>query len=391
MEEPLGLSTLAVHAAWAQTPANPPATMPFYPSAAWAFRDLDEVDAVYEGRVKGAVYARNGTPNRWALERLLAGLHGGEAALATASGMAALAALFLAHLRPGGRVVASRDLYGTTWGLLGDLARFGVEAVGVDATDLEAVAAHLRPGSLLLVETLSNPRLRVADLPALAALARERGALLVVDNTFATPYHARPLAQGADLVVESLTKFLSGHHLVLLGGLVGRKDLVEGPLGVAVRAGLVPDPWACWLGAEGAKTLAVRLERASATALRLARFLETHPKVRAVHYPGLPSHPDHATARRVLARGFGAMLAFELPPEREAVNRFLRALRHIRLVLSLGGTETTLSHPATSSHRSLPPSEREALGLHPGFLRLSVGLEDPEDLLEDLEEALKAV
>ncbi|APD08812.1 MULTISPECIES: trans-sulfuration enzyme family protein [Thermus] len=387
----MDLSTRAVHGAQAETPANAPALLPIYQSAAWCFRDLDEVDAVYEGRLPGAIYARSGTPNHQALERLLAALHEGEAALATASGMAAFTALFLAYVNPGGRVVASRDLYGTTWGLLKDFARFGVEVVGVEATDLAQVEASLTPGSLLLVETLSNPRLRVADLPALAALARDRGALLVVDNTFATPYHAQPLKQGAHLVVESLTKFLSGHHQVLLGGVVGARDVVEPLRRVAVRAGLVPNPWACWLGVEGVKTLAVRLERASATAWRLARFLQAHPKVRAVHYPGLAHHPDHPVANRVLERGYGAMLSFELPPERAAVNRFLRSLKRVRLVLSLGGVETTLSHPATSSHRFLSEEEREALGLHEGFLRLSVGLEDPEDLEAEFSEALEAL
>ncbi|PZA07362.1 MULTISPECIES: PLP-dependent aspartate aminotransferase family protein [unclassified Meiothermus] len=385
------LATLAVHAAKAEPPLNEPVSPPIYQSASWTFRDLDEVDAVYEGHRAGTIYGRNGTPNHRALEALFAALHRAESAIACASGMSALSATFLGLLGSGDKVVASQDLYGSTLNVLRDLGRFGVRTATVDLGDVAGMERELQGAKLLVLETASNPRLRVPDLPKLSALAHQAGAVVVVDNTFASPYHCRPLEHGVDLVMESLTKFINGHSDAMLGAVAGKKELVEKIRTVAVRMGLVSNPYECWLAVRGSETLAVRMERASKNALELAQFLEDHPKVRRVHYPGLPSHPDHATARTVLHRGFGAMLSFELEPSRQAVNALLHHLQYIRLALSLGGANTTLSHPATSSHRFLPPQEREALGLHEGFLRMSVGIEHLEDLRADLTQALAAV
>lgn len=385
------LSTLALHAAEAEKPLNDPLSLPIYQSASWTFRDLEEVDAVYEGRQAGTIYGRNGTPNHRALESLFAALHGAEAAIACASGMSALSAAFLGLLGAGHKVVASQDLYGSTLGVLRDLGRFGVQVVTVDLADWEGMGRELEGARLLVLETSSNPRLRVPDLARLSEMAHQAGALVLVDNTFASPYHCRPLEHGVDVVMESLTKFIGGHSDVMLGGLAGRKEVLEPVQTVAVRMGFVSNPHECWLGVRGAHTLELRMQRASANALELARFLEAHPKVRRVHYPGLPSHPDHETAKRVLGSGFGAMLSFELEPSRAAVNALLHHLEYIRMALSLGGAHTTLSHPATSSHRFLTPAEREALGLHDGFLRMSVGIENLEDLRADLEQGLGAV
>jgi cystathionine beta-lyase/cystathionine gamma-synthase len=385
------LSTLALHAAEAEKPLNEPLSLPIYQSASWTFRDLEEVDAVYEGRQVGSIYGRNGTPNHRALEALFAALHAAEAAIACASGMSALSAAFLALLGAGDKVVASQDLYGSTLGVLRDLGRFGVRVVTVDLADGEGTERELEGARLMVLETSSNPRLRVPDLARLSELAQRAGVLVLVDNTFASPYHCRPLEHGVDVVMESLTKFIGGHSDVMLGGLAGRKELIDPIRAVAVRMGFVSNPHECWLGVRGAHTLELRMQRASANALELARFLEAHPKVRRVHYPGLPSHPDHETAKRVLRNGFGAMLSFELEPSRSAVNALLHHLEHVRMALSLGGAHTTLSHPATSSHRFLLPAEREALVLHDGFLRMSVGIENLEDLRADLERGLEAV
>lgn len=382
------LDTLLLHAAQVTMPTNRPVVLPIYQAAGWSFDDLDQVDAIYSGQQAGSIYGRNGTPNQRALEGLLAQIHAGEAGLLGASGMSILQAVFLALLAQGSKVVASQDLYGSTLNLLQDLARFGVQTQTVDLADEAAVEQALAGAQLLVAETISNPRLRVPDLARLARQAHQAGAIVVIDNTFASPYHCRPLELGIDLVMESVTKFINGHSDVMLGGLVGSRALVDRVRSVAVRGGLVSNPLESWLGLRGAETLAVRMERASRTALQLAQFLQQHPAVQQVHYPGLSSHPDHATAQRVLHRGWGAMLSFELQPDRQAVNHLLRGLRHIRMVLSLGGATTTLSHPATSSHRFLTPAERQQLGLHDGFLRMSVGIEDAADLQADLERGL---
>ncbi|MER3478970.1 MAG: PLP-dependent transferase [Meiothermus sp.] len=385
------LSTLAVHAAQAEKPSNEPISQPIYQSASWTFRDLDEVDAVYEGRQTGAIYGRNGTPNHRALEALFTALHGAEAAVACTSGMSALSATFLALLGAGDKVVASRELYGSTLNVLRDMSRFGVHTVTVEIDDFAALERGLEGAKLLMLETSSNPRLRVPDLEGLSALAHRHGAAVVVDNTFASPYHCRPLEFGVDLVMESLTKFINGHSDVMMGGVAGRRELLEPVRAVAVRMGLVSNPNECWLAVRGAETFELRMARASANALELAQFLEAHPKVRKVHYPGLPSHPDYPVAQKALRNGSAAMLSFELEPSRAAVNTLLHSLKYIRMALSLGGTSTTLSHPATSSHRFLSLSERDALGLHDGFLRMSVGIENLEDLRQDLQGALEAL
>jgi len=385
-------STRAVHAGLAPEPANRPASLPIYQSAGWVFRDLDEVDAIYEGRTAGAIYGTDGVPNILALEALVAELEGAETALATSGGMAAFFATFMGLLGSGDRVVASRDLYGNTTRLLADLSRFGVVAEFVDATDLDAVQRALQSKTrLVVVETISNPRLRVADLRELAKLAHDGGALLLVDNTFASPYHCLPLAHGADLVVESATKFFGGHHDLVLGALAGRAEVVDRIRTLAVRASMVPGAFDAWLAARSIQTLGTRLERASSNALALATWLSQQKAVGAVHYPGLPSHPDRRAAQALLTNGAGAMLAFEIAGGRAGVNALVRGLSMIRLVLSLGGTATTLSHPATSSHRALSREQRDALGIHDGFLRMSVGIEDIADIESDLERGFAAL
>ena len=382
----------AVAAARAHAPVNGPAVLPIYQAAGWVFGSLDEVDAVYEGRAWGAVYGGSGVPDHEALEAALCSLHGTETALVTAAGMSAFAAALLHLTQSRSRIVAASDLYGNTSRLLGDLAKFGVRSQVVDAGDLGAVHAALEePTRLLIVESISNPCVRVADLRSLAGMAHERGALLVVDNSLASPYHCRPAELGADLVIESLTKFLGGHHDLVLGCVTGSRALVEPMRLFAARFGLISAVLETWLAIRSIATLDVRLARSSANAQLVSEWLSRHPKVRAVHYPGLASDPSHAVARKILTSGFGSVVSFEIQPERAAVDRLLAALEDIRLVLSFGGVATTLSHPATSSHRSLSPKEREALGIHDGFLRLSVGVEAGPDIMADLERGLAAV
>ncbi|MBV8171936.1 MAG: aminotransferase class I/II-fold pyridoxal phosphate-dependent enzyme [Candidatus Eremiobacteraeota bacterium] len=385
-----GFDTRGVHDATAPQPANAPARAPIYQSAGWVFSDLAQVDAIYERRTPGAIYGSDGNPNLIALEAQVASLEEAPAALATSAGMAAFTSVFATMLRSGDRIVAARESYGNTRRLIGDFARFGVHGTFVDTCDLAAVENALAQGARLLVaETISNPRLRVADIRALAAAAHDNGALLMIDNTFASPYHCRPLALGADLVMESGTKFLGGHHDIVIGTLAGADELLEPVRTFAVRSGMVPSAFEAWLTARSIETLGARMAASTSNAAALAGWLASHPKIARVHYPGLPEHPDRDVAARTLERGFGSMVSFELDGGVPAVDALLSGLRRIRLILSLGGTETSLSHPAKSSHRALSAQERAALELHDGFLRMSVGIEDLADIQADLAHGLE--
>jgi len=387
-----GLGTQDVHGARAVAPANQPVSLPVYHAAGWTFADLAQVDAIYEDRIAGAIYGPDGSPNLLALESLIARLEGAEACIVTPGGMAAFAALFFSLLRSGDRIVAAQALYGNTTWLLEHMAQFNVTTAPIDTNDLTSVKNALSGGArFMLVETLSNPLLRVADIPALAAVARAAGALLLVDNTIASPYHCRPLALGADVALESATKFLGGHHDLVLGALCGADKLLASVRTLALRLALAPGAFDAWLTARSIATLEVRMQRSAANALALATWLEGQPKVRRVHHPGLASHPDHAIARRVLERGFGSVVSFELDGGAAAFDAMLSKLRRIALVLSFGGVQTTLSHPAKSSHRALSPGRRAALGIHDGLVRMSVGIEDVADLQADLAQGLRAL
>jgi len=386
-------ATLCVQAGLEPTPSvTEPLAPPIWPAAAFAYPDLETMEAILAGEQPGFVYARYGAPNHVQLERALARLEGGEAAAVTASGMSAIAATLFALTAPGQRVVADIAVYrGTQLLLAHDLARFGVTVEFVDCDDLAAVERALAsPTRLLWVDTLTNPTLRVRDLPRLARLVQAAGALLVVDNTFATPIHCRPLAWGATLVVHSTTKLIGGHHDASGGAVIGPTELVEPIRQQVIRFGGRGGAFDAWLIQRGLATLPLRAARSSASALALATRLASHPAVRHVSYPGLPDHPEHELARQLLTAGFGAVLAFELAGGEPAVRRFLRTLRLVRFAETLGGTVTTVVHPATTSHRALAPVERVALGIADGLLRLSVGLEDPADLWRDLGQALAA-
>ncbi len=306
--------------------------------------------------------------------------------------MGALSAMLLAALRPGDHLVAGRDLYGTTTALLREqAARWGIAVTFADGAEASAVEAACTPATrAIFVEAVSNPLLRLADLPGLAELARRRSLRLLVDNTFASPALLRPLEHGASAVHHSATKYLSGHGDATAGVLAGDAELVGRARGEAVRIGLNLGPFDAWLVLRGLRTLALRMERHSANALALARDLAGRPEVRRVHYPGLPDHPQHALARKLLADGFGGMLAFELRGGAAAVGRFFAALRLLEFAPSFGDVTTTWSYPARTSHRGLSPEEQAKLGIDPGLVRLSVGIEDVEDLREALAAGLDA-
>jgi cystathionine gamma-synthase/methionine-gamma-lyase len=352
------------------------------------------MEAVFAGEQAGYVYRRYESPTVDAFERAVATLEGGEAAFATASGMAAVhAALLAAGVRNGSAVVAAQDCYGATYSLLSTLmAEQGVAVAFVDVTDLGQVQAALaehRPAALL-VETISNPLLKLADIAALAELAHAVGAALIVDSTFATPFLCQPLSLGADYVVHSASKYIGGHGDVLAGVVVTSNANRQRLFTLEKLLGAVLAPEVAWLALRGLKTLPLRMERHCANALHVAAWLAQHPAVARVHYPGLPSHPQHDLAARLLGgRGHGGMIAFELREATQtAAFHFLDALKLILPATTLGDVYSLALYPVMASHRAVPPAERARLGISDGLLRLSIGIEDVADIVADLAQAL---
>ncbi len=377
----------------ARPPVSPPSTIPplappLQLSSVYQFADVATVDAVYEGEMRGFVYARDAHPNAYQLASKVAELEGGEAALVCASGMAAESALMLGLLQHGDRVALAEGIYGRTTLLVArELARFGVEYDLFDQSRPETLRAILTSRTrLAFVETLSNPLLRVADIAGLAEVARPAGVALAVDHTFA-PLLCRPLELGADYVIHSATKSIGGHSDVTLGLLVGSKRDIARITPIASTFGLTGNPFDSWMALRGIATLAVRTERSTANALDLAHRLEAHPSVVQVNYPGLAAHPDHALACQILKSGFGAMVSFDVGGRVQA-ERFIKSLAHIPYAPSLGDVATTLSHPTTTSHRFQTPEEWSRQGITEGLIRLSVGIEAVEDLWIDLNQAL---
>ena len=369
--------------------SSSPLSPPIHLSAVSRIEGLDQIDALYEGGETGFIYRRDGDFNSAMLEAKGAELEGAEAGLVCASGMGAEAALFLSALESGDDVALSDSLYGKTVVLLGrELARFGIGHFFFDASRPETLREALTPRTrLVFVETLSNPLLRLAHINGLAEVADSAGAILAVDHTFA-PLLCRPIDHGAKAVTHSLTKQMGGHSDVILGLLAGTKTIVDRARATASAFGLVGNPFESWLTLRGVATLGLRSERSCASALVLAERLQTHPGVLQVHYPGLESHPDHARAAEVLKGGYGIILTMDLGGRAEA-DRFIRGLQHIPFAPSLGDATTTLSHPATTSHRNQSPAMWARQGITPGLIRLSVGIENVEDLWADISEALK--
>jgi cystathionine gamma-lyase len=375
-----GFATRAIHAGQAPDPATGATIVPIYATSTFTQEA--------PGRHKGYEYSRSGNPTRFALETCLASLEGGECALAFASGLAASAAV-LSILRPGDEVAAVADLYGGTFRLLERVFKpWGLVPGYTEDPTPEGLESILTPATKLIwIETPTNPLLQVIDIAAVAEVAHRRGALLVVDNTFASPYLQRPLELGADIVVHSTTKYLGGHSDVIGGAVIGRRDDLDAIAFYQNAAGGVPGPFDAWLTLRGIKTLALRMERHCASARALAGWLAAHPKVEKVYYPGLRDHPGHAIAARQM-RGFGGMMSVRLRGGGEQARRFLARTQLFSLAESLGGVESLVGHPATMTHASIPAEIREARGIDEGLVRLSVGIEDLEDLLDDLAVAL---
>ncbi len=384
-----GFATRAIHTArYRGTGKTSPIAYPLFQTASFAFDSAEEQERIVSS-ASDFFYSRVGNPTTEALHQTMAALEGGDEALSFASGLGAIHAALAATLRAGEHVLCTDRIYGGTYTLLTrTLPRFGIAHTFVDMTDPAAVERAIRPETKLLwAETISNPTTAVLDLPALAKHAHGHGALLAVDSTFTSPYLARPLEQGADLVVHSATKFIGGHGDLLAGIVVGSHELMHAVHVIRADVGCAAPPLEAWLMLRGLKTLSLRMDRHCANAQALAEMLAQHSGVERVHYPGLPSHPQHNLARERLA-GFGGVLSFEVAGGKAAA---FRVIDHLRLALrasSLGDADTLVLHPATVSHRRLPPEVRAAQGVTDGMIRVSVGLEDVDDILDDFRQAL---
>jgi cystathionine beta-lyase/cystathionine gamma-synthase len=379
---PAGFGTKAIHAGQEPDPTTGAIMTPVFLTSTY----VQEAPS----KTKGYDYSRSGNPTRTALERNLAALEGGRHGLCFASGMAAIHCV-LNLLQSGDHVVAGNDLYGGTYRLLRTLyAKFGLETTFVDLTDLDQLRAALRPTTrLVMLESPTNPLLRCCDVAAIAKICRKAGVLTLADNTFATPWLQNPLALGCDIVAHSTTKYLGGHSDVIGGALVVDDDALRQRLAHFQNScGGTPGPMDCFLVLRGTKTLHVRMERHSENALAVARWLEAHHRVERTIYPWLPSHPNHAVAKRTMRAG-GGMVSVELKATVAQVKKVIASLRVFALAESLGGVESLVDHPASMTHASIPPADRKRAGLEDGLVRLSVGIEDADDLIADLDMALR--
>ena len=389
MGEKLQQATLGVRAGQVRSQFNEHAEA-LYLTSSFVFDNAAQAAARFAGGEDGMVYTRYTNPTVAMFQDRLAALEGAQSCVATASGMAAILATALTHLRTGDHVVCSNAVFGATIQLFSNiLGRFGIETTFVSPTRVEEWRAAVRPRTrLLFLETPSNPLTEVSDIPALAELANKAGALLAVDNVFCTPALQRPLELGADIVVHSATKYLDGQGRVLGGAVVGSKSVVGDPLTAFLRtAGPTLSPFNAWVLLKGLETLELRMRAQSAAALELARWLERHPSVARVHYPGLESHPQRALAARQ-QRAAGAVLSFEVKGGREAAWRVIDGTRLVSITANLGDVKTTIIHPASTTHGRISPEARASAGITDGLVRLAVGLEAVADLKADLERGL---
>ncbi len=384
-----GIATTAVHGGEERPRPHHALTTPIYQTATYVFRDTAELARHMSREAEREEYGRYGNPTQAVLEEKCAQLEGAEAALAFASGMAAITTALLAVLRQGQHVILTDDCYRRTRQFcLSVLQRFGVEVTVVPAGDVQAVADAVRPTSRVLIsESPTNPYNKIVDLDRIAEVGARHGLLTIIDSTFATPVNQRPIEHGIDLVLHSATKYLAGHNDVLGGVILGRAATIDAIRECQGILGGIIDPHAAYLILRGLKTLPLRVERQNATAMAIARMLAGHPRVERVHYPGLPDHPGHEVARRQM-RGFGGVVSFEFRGDLDAASRVVDATRIFQIAPSLGGVESLIEQPALMSFFDLSTEERLALGIKNNLIRLSVGLEEPDDLIDDLRRAL---
>lgn len=382
----------AIHAGEKKGEHKDAVVVPIYQTSNFSFPSVEEAEARFLFKSSGYVYTRGRNPTVEVLEKKLAALEEGNKAIAFSSGMAAISTLALSLLKKGDHAICSDVVYRSTWELFHDfLPKYGVETSLVDTSKPELVKSALKPNTrLIFIETPCNPTMKLSDIRALAKIAHDHGALLVVDNTFMTPYFQKPLKLGADVVVHSLTKYLNGHSDALGGVIVCPKSLYARLWEDSCILGGTPDPFAAWLIVRGIKTLGVRMKKHEENALRIAEFLESHPKVLQVNYPGLKSFPQHELAKRQMS-GFGGMMSFRVKGGEKAARKLVNSVKLITLGVSLGGVESLIEHSTSMVHSSMSREEQERVGITPDLIRLSVGIEDAEDLIDDLKQALSKI
>jgi cystathionine beta-lyase/cystathionine gamma-synthase len=384
-----GLQTRLVHGGRVASD-SPAVSPPIVQTSTFTMRTPEEGAELAAAVAPATFYTRYGSPNNKQVEAVLADLEGAEAALAVASGAAAIAICFMTNLKPGDHVVAQTTHYTSAMSMLTkNLPSYGVEVSMVDQRDTEAFERALRPNTkVVYTESPTNPTLVLTDLRVVADMAHSVGALAITDNTFATPYNQRPLEMGYDLVLHSATKYLNGHSDVTAGVVLGRREMIDQAWDSMRVYGQVLHPFEAWLLRRGLQTFAMRMEAHNRNAMTVARFLEEHPAVERVYYPGLPSHPQHELAKRQMTGGFGGMVSFEVKGGYDAAYRTIGRTEVCLLAVSLGSVETLITHPASMIHTRQSDEERKTAGISPGLIRLSVGIEDAEDIIEDLDRAL---
>ena len=376
-------TTRAIHAGQEPDPSNGATILPIYSSSTFTQEEI--------GKFKGYEYSRTGNPTRKALETCLASLENGKYCRAFASGMAAISSV-LSLLVPGDHVIATEDLYGGSYRIFEWYGKhYGINFTYVHGSDPENFARAVTPATKFIwIETPSNPLTQIVDIKSVAAIGRDQGVFLVADNTFASPYLQQPLDLGAQIVIHSTTKYINGHSDVVGGAAITNDPEIQKALGYYQNmAGAVPGPFDCWLTLRGLKTLSIRMERHQENARQIATFLQQHSFVETVHYPGLPDHPQHDLAKRQMS-GFGGMVSFRIRGGREEANLFFKSLKVFSFAESLGAVESLACYPAVMTHAAIPKEKREKRGITDGTIRLSVGIEDSEDLISDLNDALDA-
>lgn len=395
MKHPSGFNTTAIHAGARRDLQYGALATPIYSTSTFEFDSAEQGGARFAGQEQGYIYSRLGNPTVAVLEEKLAALESAEAALAVSSGMGAVTTTLWTALKAGDHVIADETLYGCTFAFLNHgISRFGVEVSFVDTSDIDAVKAALRPNTrVMYLETPANPNLKIVDLQALAALAHAHNPdlLVVVDNTFATPFLQRPLELGCDVVLHSATKYLNGHGDVIAGMVAGKADFISQCrlFGLKDMTGAVLGAFEAYLIIRGMKTLPLRVERHCQNAMTVAEFLQQHPAVERVYYPGLSAHPGHDVAARQMRGGFGGILAFEVKGGFDAGKKVINSVELAKVAVSLGDCETLIEHPASMTHSPYTPEERAAAGIPEGLIRLAVGLENVEDIIADLKQALE--
>jgi cystathionine beta-lyase/cystathionine gamma-synthase len=385
-------STKAVHAGEKRDPSTGAVVTPIYETSVFAFSSTKELIDVMSEKAEGYIYTRYGNPTVRTVERKMAELEGAEDVAVFSSGMAAIATTIFTLVSAGDHVVSTRDLYGGTLAFFKDvLPKFGVEVSLVEATDFDEIKVAIRESTkVIYAEMPTNPTLKLVDVPKVAKLGEKKGITVVVDSTFASPYNLKPIQFGVDVVVHSATKYLGGHNDVTAGVVCGSESFVQKLKEMRKHLGGTLDPFAAWLLLRGLKTLGLRMERHNSNGMRVAKYLEKHPKVRRVYYPGLPSHPQRSIAKRQM-KGFGGVVSFEIDGDFETTMKFVDNLKLCFLAASLGGAETLATQPVTCSHYFVGVEDRKKAGITDQLVRLALGIEDPGDIIADLEQAFNKI